>query len=143
MDLNNIDAPISIRGHLVAVFTSAIASAYPDLTSPPEAAVSGSAKGGDYQCNSAMQVSGLLKGVFAAKGLKPPAPRDVATNILANLPQTVLIEKCDIGGPGFINIYLNKVYIEKMITWILLNGVQPPKQPKKSVVVDFSSPNIG
>lgn len=143
MDLNNIDAPISIRGHLVAIFTAAIATAFPDLPSPPPAVVTVSAKGGDYQCNSAMQVAGLLKSVAAAKGSKPPAPRDVATAILANLSQTVLIEKCDIGGPGFINIYLNKVYVEKMITWILLNGIQPPKLPHRKVCVDFSSPNIG
>lgn len=125
------------------MFTAAIATAFPDLPSPPPAVVTVSAKGGDYQCNSAMQVAGLLKAVAAAKGTKPPAPRDVATSVLANLPQTILIEKCDIGGPGFINIYLNQVYVEKMITWILLNGVQPPKHAKRTVCVDFSSPNIG
>lgn len=127
----------------MAVFTAAITAAYPDLTSPPEAVITVSTKGGDYQCNSSMQIAGLLKNVSVSKGLKPPAPRDVATTILASLPQTILIEKCDIGGPGFINIYLNKAYIEKMITWILLNGVKPPKHVQQKVVVDFSSPNIG
>lgn len=143
LDLNNIDAPISVRGHLVAIFTAAITAAYPDLIAPPQAAITVSAKGGDYQCNSSMQIAGLLKNILTSKGLKPPAPRKVASNILASLPQTILIEKCDIGGPGFINIYLNKAYIEKMITWILLNGVKPPKHVQQKVVVDFSSPNIG
>lgn len=125
------------------MFTAAIAAAFPDLASPPPAVVTVSAKGGDYQCNSAMQVAGLLKAVAASKGSKPPAPRDVATAMLANLPQSILVEKCDVGGPGFINVYLNKVYVEKMITWILLNGIQPPNQAQRQVVVDFSSPNIG
>lgn len=128
---------------MINAFTSAISNAYPELQNIPEATIATSFKGGDYQCNSAMQVTGLLKNIFASQKLKAPSPKDVATKILENLPKTPLIEKCDIGGPGFINIYLNQSYVEKMITWILLNGVKPPKHDSKTVVVDFSSPNIG
>ncbi|XP_006810442.1 arginine--tRNA ligase, cytoplasmic-like, partial [Neolamprologus brichardi] len=44
---------------------------------------------------------------------------------------------------GFINIYLQKTFVSKQLSNLLINGVQPPPLPsKKKVVVDFSSPNI-
>lgn len=143
--LDDITAPISIVEHLTDVFTNAIASALPDLPNAPEALIAPgtNAKFGDYQCNSSMQLAGLLKGVATSQGSKPSSPRDIATKILENLPKSPLIEKCDIAGPGFINIYLTRAYAEKVLSSLLLNGIQPPKQDLKTVVVDFSSPNIG
>ena len=123
----------------------AIGAAFPELPNPPDSAVvvGTNAKFNDYQCNSSMQLAALLKPVYAAKGAKPPPPRDIALKILENLPPTPLIDRVDISGPGFINIFLSKAYPEKILNSILLNGVQPPKHAKKRVVVDFSSPNIG
>ncbi|XP_048459425.1 arginine--tRNA ligase, cytoplasmic [Rhincodon typus] len=44
---------------------------------------------------------------------------------------------------GFINVHLNKEFVSKLLTDLLVNGVQPPLVgPKRKVVVDFSSPNI-
>lgn len=90
-----------------------------------------------------MKLAGLLKSIYAAKGEKPPPPRDIALKLIANLPKSPLIAKIDVSGPGFINIFLSKDYPEKILTSFLLNGVQPPKHTPKKVVVDFSSPNIG
>lgn len=145
IDLDSIDSPISIVNHLVQIFSFAIASAFPEITNPPKAIVvmSTNAKFNDFQCNSAMPLAGLLKPIYAAKGSKPPAPRDIALKLLENLPPTPVIGKMNANGPGFINIFLNKAYPEKLLTSILLNGVKPPKYPQKKVVVDFSSPNIG
>lgn len=143
--MDTLDAPISILGHLAKIFTAAIAAACPELPSPPEAvvAVGTNAKFNDYQCNSSMQLAGMLKGIYAAKGEKPPAPRDIAHKIIENLPKSPLIEKMDISGPGFVNIFISKAYPEKILTSFLLNGIRPPKHTSKKVIVDFSAPNIG
>lgn len=87
----------------------------------------------------------LLKNSAEVKSgaVKVPAPRDIGTKILENLPASPLIAKCDVSGPGFVNIHLARSYAETALTSILLNGLQPPKFAKKCVVVDFSSPNIG
>lgn len=123
----------------------AIAAAFPDIPNPPEAAVvvGTNAKFNDYQCNSSMQLAQFLKPIYVAKGAKPPPPRDIALKIIENMPPTPLIERVNTSGPGFINIFLSKAYPEKILNSFLLNGIQPPKHPKKRVIVDFSSPNIG
>ena len=85
-----------------------------------------------------MTINGLLK----AKGQKTN-PKDVATKIVAEVPDNELIEKLEVAGPGFVNIYLNKAFIENSLMKILEKGVLPPNVgAKKKVVLDFSSPNI-
>lgn len=84
----------------------------------------------------------ILSNIFFLSG-KKVAPRDVAQNIVQNLPPHFLIDKTDIAGPGFINIYLNKEYGRQALSTIFEKGVQPPDIEKRlRVVVDFSSPNI-
>lgn len=92
-----------------------------------------------------MAIVALLKNSAEAKtgALKVPAPREIGLKILENLPPSPLIDKCDVSGPGFVNIYLARSYADMALTSILSNGLQPPKFAKKCVVVDFSSPNIG
>lgn len=43
---------------------------------------------------------------------------------------------------GFLNIALNDALIEQEINTILKKGIRYPDQEKKTIVVDFSSPNI-
>lgn len=126
---------ISIAGHLKEVFATSIAAAFPELTNAP--CVITDSKEADYQCNSSMAICGLLK----AKNVKA-SPKDVATKIVEKLPSSLLIEKVQIAGPGFINVFLSKAYAMSAIASILKNGVKPPKVDKKKVVIDFSAPNI-
>jgi arginyl-tRNA synthetase len=75
-------------------------------------------------------------------GIKVP-PRDVATRIKDNLENSELIEKIEIAGPGFLNVWISRKYCQGLLTKILTKGVLPPPQPRKlKVVIDFSSPNI-
>lgn len=93
-----------------------------------------------------MGIAALLKNSEEVKSgalKKVPSPRDIALKILEHLPISPVIAKCDVAGPGYINVYLERSYAETALTAILLNGVQPPKFERKRVVVDFSSPNIG
>ncbi len=77
-----------------------------------------------------------------AKGQKAN-PNEVGQKIVANLDKTDLIEKVEISGPGFINVYLSKQFAKIELKKILSKGVKPPfAGPKKRAIVDFSSPNI-
>lgn len=143
-----VDRPIPVVGHLTETFSAAIAAAYPNLHNVPPAVIAPGTnpKFGDYQCNSAMSIVALIKSSDEVKSgalKKVPSPRDVGVKILENLPYSPLIAKCDVAGPGFVNIYLDRAYAEVALTSVLINGVQPPKFAKQRVVVDFSSPNIG
>lgn len=74
---------------------------------------------------------------------KKVSPRDIATSIIQNLPTHEVIEKTEIAGPGFINVFINKSFALKSLSTIFEYGVQPPYLEKKlRVVIDFSSPNI-
>ncbi|CAL8268578.1 unnamed protein product [Merluccius merluccius] len=132
-------AMLNINQRLQQIFGEAIGAACPRVPDPPRAVTPNQqAKFGDYQCNSAMALAQTLK----ASGLKV-SPREIAQQILENLPENELIEKTEIAGPGFINIHLKKNFVSKLLSNLLLNGVQPPPLPaRKKVVVDFSSPNI-
>lgn len=61
---------------------------------------------------------------------------------MQNVPASPLVEKCDVAGAGFINIFLSRTYGVNAIMTILKDGVQPLVTKRKRVVVDFSSPNI-
>lgn len=75
-------------------------------------------------------------------GLKA-SPRDVASRIKEYLPSSDLIEKVEIAGPGFLNIWISRKYCQSLLGNILTRGVLPPRLSRKlKVVVDFSSPNI-
>uniref|UniRef100_A0A8C7ID16 Arginine--tRNA ligase, cytoplasmic n=1 Tax=Oncorhynchus kisutch TaxID=8019 RepID=A0A8C7ID16_ONCKI len=130
---------MNINQRLQEIFGEAIREACPDLENPPLAVTPNQqAKFGDYQCNSAMAMAQMMK----SKGLKVN-PRQIAENIQQNIPDNELIEKTEIAGPGFINVHLKRSFVSKLLTNLLLNGVQPPSlESKKKVVVDFSSPNI-
>lgn len=143
MDVGATDGFIPIIDHLTTVFSIAIATSFPELSNAPQAIIAAGSKFSDYQCNNAMKLADLLKPIYIANGAKPLSPRDVAMRIVQNVPQSPVIDKYDVAGPGFINIYIHHGYVEKALNSILLNGVQPPKHESKKVVVDFSSPNIG
>ena len=127
---------VSILDHLTSVFTDAITSAFPNVPNAP-IVLALSTKVGDYQCNSALPICGLLK----VQNIKQ-APKDIAMKIYENVLPSPLIAKIVVTPAGFINIFLDKEYAIKAISSILKFGVKAPKVEKKRVVVDFSSPNI-
>ncbi|KAF4529245.1 hypothetical protein B566_EDAN017703, partial [Ephemera danica] len=129
----------SILETLTQLFTCAVAKAFPDLPDPPAIIIpSTSPKFGDYQCNSAMPICQMLKG----QGIKAN-PREVATQILNCVPQSGLVEKLEVAGAGFVNVWLDRKFGCAALREILLHGAKPPPIQKRSrVVVDFSSPNI-
>lgn len=90
-------------------------------------------KFGDYQTNFAMVNSKILK----------KNPRQIAENIKENFVVNKIIDKIEIAGPGFINIFLNRKYLAEKIQKIgnekfdfsFLNR-------EGQVIIDYSSPNL-
>ncbi len=88
----------------------------------------------DFQTNCAMPLSKILR--------KPP--REVAELIIPELEKTKLFEKVTVDGPGFINV---KILNEELLNEI--NSTIDDKklgyshsENKKTIVIDFSSPNV-
>jgi arginyl-tRNA synthetase len=89
---------------------------------------------GDYQTNTAMVL---------AKRLKVSA-RDLAARIVANLSLSDIGAPAEVAGPGFINFRFAPGFLEKRLHELALDthfGVEPVARPK-TIVIDFSSPNI-
>lgn len=125
---------------LMTLFQTAINNAFPNVEKVPIAlTLAQHPKFGDYQCNSAMAMTKVLK--TSGENISPP---DVAKRIVESIPDNDLIKKIEIAGPGFINIHLKKGFIIDIVDRILKEKVYPPGVPgaNRRVVIDFSSPNI-
>jgi arginyl-tRNA synthetase len=89
---------------------------------------------GDYQFNGAMALSKELK----------RNPREIATMILEHLDFSGVLEKAEIAGPGFINLWLKSEWVASACDSALQDsrlGIASRTTPMK-VVVDYSGPNM-
>lgn len=62
--------------------------------------------------------------------------------IVENVLPNDFIEKLEVAGPGYVNIYLNRSYVKSALSSIFREDVKPAMEKKQRVLVDFSSPNI-
>jgi len=89
---------------------------------------------GDYQCNVAMELAKVLK----------MAPRAIAQKFVDKAVLPDYVEKIEIAGPGFINIFLADAalgnYVEQLQEDLHL-GVEQVGGGK-TVIIDYSSPNV-
>ncbi|RNA01887.1 arginine--tRNA cytoplasmic [Brachionus plicatilis] len=126
----------SITDTLYSLFDKAIQAEFSEIAEA-SVVITGS-NVADYQCNSAMAICQALK----TKGQKVN-PNQVAQKIVANIEKNDLIEKTEVSGPGFINIYLSKNFCQTELKKLVMCGAQAPFiGEKKRIVIDFSSPNI-
>jgi len=104
---------VDIKAHLVALFRTAV-----DAVSGGASSVSVQVERpkvmahGDYSCNIAMQL---------AKGLKRN-PRQLAESILDAFPESPWVERVEIAGAGFINVFLRQVARHEVVRHILRRG---------------------
>ena len=88
---------------------------------------------GDFQTNFAMVSSKLIG----------KNPREIAGTLVENFSENDIIQKLEIAGPGFINIYLKNGFLNEEI-----KKVENEKydfsflNTDKTVIIDYSSPNI-
>ena len=89
---------------------------------------------GDYQFNGAMALSKKLG----------KNPREIANDIIKHLDMTGLLSKVEIAGPGFINLWLNPLFVASECQLAVESerlNIAKRKSPSK-VVVDYSGPNM-
>ncbi len=89
---------------------------------------------GDYACNVAM---------LLAKPLRRN-PRELAQAILDTLPESRLVEKAEVAGPGFINFFVSPTCLMGTIRRVFEDGERygwAPEESRESVTVEFVSAN--
>ena len=123
-----------IDREIAKIFEDTIKKIYNEKeTKKVEVSVATNEKFGDFQTNFAMMNSKIIG----------KNPRVIAQEILDNLEENNVIEKLEIAGPGFINIFLKSEYLGELLKksrtekydFSFLNR-------EGDVIIDFSSPNI-
>ena len=148
----NSISPVNLGSHahktliqlLSGIFFQAIQQAFPEAgvqMTQIEMTQSTDLKFGHYQCNSAMKLSGVLK-------RKPREIAEAMVSHVSNISEKGMISKCEIAGPGFINIEFDQKFLAERVTRMLLEAdlslgvfADIAKQHER-VVIDFSSPNV-
>ncbi|KAK2989606.1 hypothetical protein RJ640_027380, partial [Escallonia rubra] len=130
----------SLKQKLAKLFEASLRVTVPDESDIEPLVAACNPRHGDYQCNNAMSLWTRIKG----KGTNFRGPQPIGRAIKENLPASEMIKRCEIAGPGFVNVELSEQWIAKSIQEMLINGIETwaPKLPVKRAVVDFSSPNI-
>ncbi len=89
---------------------------------------------GDFQCNAAL---GL------AKRLGQP-PRPIAEKVLRVFPLPDCVERAEVAGPGFINVWLKTAWLADYLEALDADenlGIPSPGRGR-TLVLDYSSPNV-
>ena len=122
-----------VSRELTDIFQDLVTKLYPNVElKPVEITIATNEKFGDYQCNFAMINSKIIG----------DNPRNIAENIKNNFLYGAVVEKLEVAGPGFINIFLSNKFLSETINKIGEKYDFSFLNTKGDVVIDFSSPNI-
>ena len=105
-----------------------------DLKVTIEIARTKQASHGDYSCNLAMQLAKPLR----------KNPRDIATLLINALPASPYLEKAEIAGAGFINLFLKTSAKQQFLRHALASGEKFGHSnlgASKKIQVEFVSAN--
>ena len=111
--ISTMSAVLNFKNHLSDLFAQALRQVAPEfadssiLIERPK-----QTSHGDYACNLAMQL---------AKPLRKP-PREIANALIAALPKTDFIEKVEIAGAGFINVFIAPRAKQSVVYGVLAAG---------------------
>jgi len=123
------------RAHLAGLLAQALHEVAPGRTDAAIALDRPKHTGhGDYACNVALQL---------AKALQRP-PREIATRLVAALPASPVLEKAEVAGAGFINLFLKRAFKQQAVSRILRTGAAYGNLElgrKKKVQLEFVSAN--
>jgi len=105
-------ALLNFKHHLTELFTQALGAIAPEagvtvLIERPKLAAHG-----DYACNLAMQLSKQLR----------KSPREIAQALIAALPPSDVVEKVEIAGAGFINVFITRAAKQGVVHGVLQAG---------------------
>ncbi len=124
---------MSIKKILSERVLEAMSAAGIESHSGPALARSKQARFGDFQANGAMA---------AAKKMKTN-PRELAQAVLGKLQLDGIATKCELAGPGFINIFLADEFLNQQLA-SAEDSYQPAVAGSRDslIVVDYSAPNL-
>ena len=101
------------RAHLGRLLAQALRAVAPDHAGAAIAVDRPkSSEHGDYACNAALQLARPLK----------RAPRAIAAELVAALPASPVLERAEVAGAGFINLFLSRAYKQQTVNRILAAG---------------------
>lgn len=63
-------------------------------------------------------------------------------NIIKAFPANDVVDRLEVAGPGFINVYMSTSFLHDRVRAVAKNGLVPPVVTPQKVIVDYSSPNI-
>ena len=89
---------------------------------------------GDYACSVALQLARSLK----------RAPREIAARLVAALPPSPYVERAEVAGAGFINLFLKPAFKQRVVNRALEAGARygtGVRGRQKKVQVEFVSAN--
>ena len=125
----------------IAQLVAQAVAGLPDLAEAPEiASISTTvertrdARHGEFTTNIAMRL---------AKSLGRN-PREIATEIIGNLPDSKLVDKVEIAGPGFINFYVSAAALHRELQDVLEKGQDYGRQTTRNtpkILLEFVSAN--
>ena len=123
-----------IERHLDSLASAALHDALgvdaPALLKPTQ-----DAKHGDFQINGVLPLAKQLK----------KSPRELAERVAGKLAGREEIASAEVAGPGFVNLRLSDAWLAARLTEMVKDrerdGV-PAAEPARTIVVDYSSPNI-
>ena len=125
---------LRIEKYIEEVFYNAIHKAFPEKeVKPLEITIATNEKFGDFQTNFAMMNSKIIGG----------NPRKIAEELVNNIPENEVIEKLEIAGPGFINIFLKDSFVSKYVGLMTSEKYEFKElDTHGDIIIDYSSPNI-
>src|SRR5215510_6165391 len=90
------------------------------------------------------RVDWQANGVLALAHETGSNPRDLAARVVAAMPDDDLVERCEVSGPGFVNLTVADAAITAQVGRRAEDprlGVPAFSQPR-TTVIDYSQPNI-
>ena len=128
---------ISLETQLSAWCAETFAAAFPEAGQgavPASVTPGRNEQFGDCQCETAMKLAKELK----------TSPRAVAQKFIETAVLPEFVEKIEIAGPGFINIYLKNSGIAAQLEQMQADEALglPSPGTGRTVILDYSSPNV-
>lgn len=124
----------TIRQALEGLVSRAIAAATGVEDNAPHVIHASRPEFGDYQANGVMALAREMRS----------NPRELAKQVVSHLEDSELIERAEVAGPGFINLFLNDHWLGENAARRLAEpeSAIEPSSNAQTVVVDYSSPNL-
>ncbi|MBX9962935.1 MAG: arginine--tRNA ligase [Burkholderiales bacterium] len=128
-------ASFDLKSHLAGLFETALGVVAPEARATSVTVERPKqASHGDYASNVAMQVAKQVR----------RNPREVATALIAQLPASPWVERVEIAGAGFINVFLRPTAKQDVVRRVLTEGATFGRGTfglRRKVQVEFVSAN--